>query len=97
MENKSVFNLEVKKVARHRNGVGGEPFTVVTFTCPEAGEMMAVLFDLEEGETTNGRCAVMNTDELAKGVVEFGENSYRGDEYEWVLRSAVGQYDEMEA
>lgn len=87
----------MKKIARHRNGIAGEPFNVVTFTCPEAGEMVAILFDLEEGEKWNGRCAVMNTDELAKGIVEFGENSYRGDHYEWILREVIKQHEEKDA
>lgn len=90
-------DLTIQEIAHHRNGVGGAPFSVVNFVCPEAGEMVAVVFDLEEDHdeiTWDGRCAVLNRNMLASGIIAFGENSWRGDQYESELREAIAEWDE---
>jgi len=83
------MNLTIEEVAHHRNGVGGAPFSVVKFACPEAGNMIGIVFDLAEGKEWDGRCAVLNRDMLAEGNIAFGENSWRGDHYESDLRVAI--------
>lgn len=89
-------DLTIHEIAHHRNGVGGEDFHVVTFACPEGGEMIGILFGLETDHDEvkwNGRCAVLNRDLLADGVIKFGRNSWRGDQYEAELREAI-EYEE---
>ena len=91
--------IVIKKIARHRNGVAGEGFHVVTFYDQELGDqyrMVAVLFGLDEDsrQKWNGRCAVLNIDMLDEGIIEFGANSWRGDQYESALREAIERYDE---
>ncbi len=73
--------LKVNEIAYHRNGIGGEGFYAVTFTCPENGDMVATVFD------EPGCCAVLKLSELP--VVTFGINSWRGDHYEDELRGAI--------
>lgn len=91
--------IVIKKIARHRNGVAGEGFWVVTFYDQSLGDqyrMVGVLFGLDEDsrEKWNGRCAVLNIDLLDDGIIEFGENSWRGDHYESILRDAIKKYDD---
>lgn len=80
------MNLEIKSVARHRNGVGGAPFWAIVFHDAENGMMVASLFDEAY------HCAVYSLEKLAEGNVAFGENSWRGDRYEVVLRSRLLQW-----
>ena len=80
------------EVARHRNGVAGEPFAVVRFTCPEAkGEFIAIRF---EGEGYNPRIAVLNIPMLAAGNIAFAMgNSWRGDHFAADVDRAIAEYD----
>lgn len=76
-------------VSRHRNGIGGEPFAVVTFDTPEAaGRMVGIVFD------EPGAVAVLNVPRLLYDDTAFAQgNSWRGDVFEWELRRAVDDYD----
>jgi hypothetical protein len=71
------------KVAYHRNGVSGEPFHCVIFDKEEGGEttrMLAVRFPDDEGKGyQNPRIAIFDVALLYESVIEFGENSFRGD------------------
>jgi hypothetical protein len=79
--------LTLEDVAYHRNGVSGEGFHVLTFR--EGQEpMVAVVF---AGE---GQVAVFNRNMLGDGVITFGVNSYRGDEFEPFLRAAITAYQQ---
>lgn len=73
--------------AYHRNGIFGAPFWLVRFREEgETGEhaaLVAVLF------REQFHCAVFNPRLAADGIIAFGVNSYRGDEYERVLRPIV--------
>lgn len=76
----------VKKIAYHRNGVGGLGFHVAivedTFDRAEKRDMLVIRFDKRADQETGGTvCAAFDLAELAKGVIEFGENSWRGDYY----------------
>lgn len=80
---------KVIEVAQHRNGVSGEPFSVVRFTSTEAeGEFIGVVF----GE--RGTCAVLNVPMLAQGNIAFANgNSWREDYFETELREAIAEYE----
>jgi hypothetical protein len=78
---------KVLKVAHHRNGIGGAPFYVVSFKSTDKQNMVGILF---EGDA---ECAVLDVDMLKDGVIEFGQNSWRGDNYEPELRQAVEAYE----
>lgn len=80
------------EVARHRNGVCGEPFYVVRFVCPEGdGEFVAIRF---EGDGINPRCAVLNVPMLAEGNIAFAMgNSWRGDYFTADVDAAIAGYE----
>jgi hypothetical protein len=77
------MELKIEKMAHHRNGVGGAPFEVAIVNDPQEGQMLVVMFE-EQGHT-----AVFNLQKLTQGVIEFGENSYRGDKFEAELRDEM--------
>lgn len=77
-------SITVKDVASHRNGVCGEPFHVVLFRCKNTQrDMVGIVFG------TSRHCAVLDVNMAAAGNVRFAENSWRGDEYEHMLRLAI--------
>lgn len=79
------------RIEYHRNGISGEPFYACLFDCIESGEerrMMAVVF------SEDSHCAVLDVDLLAQGNIVFGENSWRGDRYESLLRKAIKEWRE---
>jgi hypothetical protein len=73
--------IKVSEIAYHRNGISGEGFYAVTFTCPEEGDMVATVFP------EPGCCAVLKLSLLP--VVTFGINSWRGDHFEGEIRKAI--------
>lgn len=75
--------MEITKVSYHRNGVSGEGFFAVTFNDKEHGPMFAVVFE------TSRHVAVFRRDLIGAGVIEFGQNSWRGDHFENDLRAAI--------
>lgn len=85
--------MKVIEVARHRNGISGEPFYAILFTAPpESGEeeekFIATLFD------EPGQCAVIGLDRIeGMGVTMARGNSWRGDHYETELRKYCKQYE----
>lgn len=88
--NKWVTNHSVKinvtEIAYHRNGISGNGFHVVSFLMKEGqGErkMVGILFD------EPGSCAVLDADLVGGGVIEFTVNSWRGDNFEDLLRQAI--------
>jgi len=77
------MKLTIDKIAYHRNGVAGEPFKAVIFKYDKK-KMLAIRFDDGAPDSigfSNPRCAVFDLDLLAQGVIEFGENSWRGDNF----------------
>jgi hypothetical protein len=73
-------------IARHRNGICGEPFQVALFEDnpgPEASRKVGIVFDQAH------HCAVLDITKLAAGDIAFGSNSWRGDVYEPHLRNAI--------
>lgn len=94
------MNIKPLKVAYHRNGVGGEPFYCVIFDNTEDGKtnrMLAVRFADDEGEGyQNPRIAVFNIALLHESVIEFGENSFRGDHFADDIDQAIKTHYEKE-
>ena len=90
-------DIEVLEIAYHRNGVGGYPFHVVSFRNKEMDRVfLATVFfehDDEGNETLgfNPRIAIIDPELAAKGIIAFGENSWRGDTYAYALAEAIKQ------
>lgn len=70
----------------HRNGVSGAGFRVTIFKNGETGRTcVGIRFDQP------GHVAVFDLELLAKQVIEFGVNSFRGDVFEAELPTPDGQ------
>lgn len=78
---------KILDIAHHRNGVGGNPFYVITFRDGRQ-KMIGVVFE------ERGNVAVFDSKLLAADVITFGVNSWRGDDYETFLRAAVKRFDD---
>ena len=85
------MKLKIIAIAHHRNGICGAPFDVVLFedTGPEGGRKVAILF---EGDSF---CAVLDVAKLAAGDIKFGSNSWRGDDYEPELTTAIIEHNRI--
>lgn len=79
------------KTACHRNGISGAPFYVSIFE-EEGRKMLGVRF-VGDDISTDIHTAVFDLNLLANGVIEFGENSWRGDNYVDWLRSQQENWD----
>lgn len=69
--------MEANEIAFHRNGVTGKAFNVGLVQTDVEGidkTMLIIQFDQEH-------TAVFDFEKLKKGVIAFGENSWRGDVY----------------
>jgi len=84
------IKIEIELVDMHRNGVCGEPFHVIKFIdrtkSNKNANMMAVVY------SEPGYVSVFNRDALGEGEVRFFYNSWRGDNYEGVLRQAIEEW-----
>jgi hypothetical protein len=87
--------IRVIDIASHRNGICGAPFHVALFEEPTADEerlgvpvstKVAVVFDAAH------HCAVLDIDKLDRFDIAFGSNSWRGDNYEAILRNHINQF-----
>ncbi len=79
------MQIRVIDIAHHRNGICGAPFTVVLFKDKGADGSFKVAILFEEPH----HCAVFDMDLLTAGDIAFGSNSWRGDQFEGVLRRAI--------
>ncbi len=77
--------IQVIDCASHRNGITGAPFHVVLFDDADSRKV-GIVFD------ASAHCAVLDVTELARGIIAFGANSYRGDVYEPALRAAIHDF-----
>lgn len=83
-------NLQIVDMDSHRNGVGGMPFKVALVDDPTEGDTKLVIMFEAEGHT-----AVLSLDKLIQNEdIGFGSNSWRGDQYEEALRSAMWSSEE---
>lgn len=83
---------KVLEIAYHRNGVFGTSFHVVRFIDRLKGDseddtFIGVVFPEDYS------VAVFNERLLGQGVIKFGQNSYRGDHFEWWLRNEIAQWE----
>ncbi len=92
-----VKRIRICAIDRHRNGVGGAPFHVAIFDedkgahSEDQGRKVAIVFEEQ------AHCAVLDIAKLAAGDIDFGSNSWRGDEYEPHLRRAIEKLSKSEA
>lgn len=87
---RGIEKFKALTVAYHRNGVGGEPFHLIRFTCAEAkGDFIAIRF-ADDPDSINPRIAVLNVPELAAGNIAMAEgNSWRGDHFVTQVDAAI--------
>lgn len=80
---------KVHQVARHRNGIGGEPFYAVLFDGPSGDRLLGIVHD------EPSYCSVIQAAPLSDSEVgvEFGGNSWRGDKFEPELRAAIAKWE----
>jgi len=83
------MKIQIRQIAHHRNGVAGEGFHAILFY-PYRKPRELMLATLFQGR---GRCAVIRLDLIEDHGVTFGENSWRGDDYEPALRAAVKDWE----
>lgn len=77
------MKLEILASDYHRNGVCGQGFKVFLAKDEEARTMLVVQFPPEASKKVGLRlCAAFEVAKLAAGNIRFGENSWRGDDYE---------------
>lgn len=84
--------IHVTAIDRHRNGIAGLPFHVVLFTANGYDDcaFVATVFDVKFG------VSVLERGLLAQGNIAFGENSWRGDNFEPALRLAIKAHKKRE-
>lgn len=85
--------IEIQDIQHHRNGICGMPFTVVTFLW-EGRSMVAVRFD--DSTRLNPRIAVLDRGMLAEGNIQFGLNSWRGDEFAHQIDQAIQEKNDAQ-
>jgi hypothetical protein len=87
------MKLKVLNIDYHRNGICGAPFHAVVFrdTGPQESVKLGIVFDAPH------HTAVLDIAKLADCDVEFGSNSWRGDEYEPGLRRIIQTRQKQEA
>jgi hypothetical protein len=73
--------MHLKELSWHRNGIAGVGFHAVLFRHDDYGNMLAIVFD------EPGHVAVLCLDQIE--TVEFGKNSWRGDQFEAWLREQI--------
>lgn len=77
------MKLTIEQIDLHRNGICGAPFHVLIFDDPGNGRMLGIVFE------ERYHVAVLKLEKLAQETIAFGENSWRGDQYEPHLRRAI--------
>ena len=81
--------LQIIDADFHRNGVSGMPFKVALVDDTSTADVKLVIMFEAEGHT-----AVLSLDKLMEEDISFGTNSWRGDQYEEVLRPELWDSEE---
>jgi hypothetical protein len=76
------MNLDILDISYHRNGIDGIPFHAALFHDGNSLKI-GVVFE------TALHCAVLDLELLLEKDIAFGSNSWRGDQYEPLLRDAI--------
>ena len=90
--------LKLTEVAYHRNGICGAGFYAVAFKHrPEGRQWRSFVATVFPGDDENaigadGLYTVLDAGVAAEGVVTFGLNSWRGDEFINQLRVWITEY-----
>ena len=77
------MKIRIEQIESHRNGISGAPFHALIFQDEDQGRMLGIVFEEKY------HVAVFNLELLAQGNIAFGINSWRGDQYEPYLRTAI--------
>ena len=75
--------MEIITSDHHRNGISGCPFTVHLIREGDDTKVV-IMFDGHEDCV-----AVLSVDQLAKGDIFFGSNSWRGDVYASEIKALI--------
>ena len=81
---------KVTQISHHRNGISGAPFYAVLFESTSGEKFVATVFDEPYSVAV---LRVPDLSDIDKGVT-FGINSWRGDNYEPELRSAIKKWED---
>jgi len=87
--------IEIREVARHRNGVAGLPFYVVLFNDTDAGMFNQLAMIDEDGKD----CRVINAGLVVTGGhigQQIGMNTWRGDCYLSDIHDAMADDDQWD-
>lgn len=81
-----------RNISYHRNGIHGLPFHVAIIKDKQNGPMLVVRFD-KDADTETGQviCAAFNLEQLCHGNIEFGSNSFRGDEFAPIIDKLIAR------
>lgn len=88
------MDLKILSAAHHRNGVGGVPFWAVIVEAPDDfGDPRKFACSVFTVSHRDGIfCSVFCIDKLAEGNVQFGENSWRGDQFYAAIREQLPEF-----
>jgi hypothetical protein len=81
-----VGKLKFERVQYHRNGISGTGFWCAVVHDPENGDMLITYFDIK------GECCIAVYNLALLPNIEFGENSWRGDNYVDAMKQAIEEY-----
>jgi len=80
------MGLKIVDASYHRNGVCGMGFWAVLFEDKEPGMPESCHLKIASLFEDNHYCSVYSVDLLAERNIQFGQNSWRGDQYAAELR-----------
>lgn len=96
------MKAQVTSIARHRNGISGNPFFIALINDEQMVQLVAIVPEqaVESGkhneETGLYECCVLDPAAAVDGHIEFGVNSFRGDHYfKMVVEAAKKHLVEM--
>lgn len=90
---KTKTKAKVLKLNYHRNGICGTPFYVAIVKEGESRKVIIRPSDCVNNDKSFGSvgCFVLDIDELNKNIIEFGKNSWRGDQYADLMDKAIAK------
>jgi|TARA_A100001515_G_scaffold140230_1_gene135684 hypothetical protein len=95
----------VTKIDSHRNGVSGMPFYLGMILDDDGTKKLFITFpdygeegSKEEERVVSGSCrtAILDLDLLKDDVIEFGQNSWRGDIYHDLIVDTINVKNKVE-
>lgn len=81
--------IDVQEISFHRNGICGESFFAVRFKHRANGPRKPAENFLATVFAKRGHVSVISLDRIADTGVAFGCNSWRGDQFEDLLREEI--------